>query len=208
MNNPIYAYYQKINDGQIVVGKWIHAVFGILVKGIEDGTYIFDAKKANKAIRFVETFCHHCKGRTDLIKLELWQKAVLSAMFGIVDGEGIRIFREVVIIVSRKQGKSIFASAVACYMSYLDGEYGAEVFCLAPKLEQAAIVYDNIHQTILQEPELSQLAKKRRSDIYITESNTIIKPIAFNAKKSDGFNPHLVICDEIASWAGDGGLKG
>ncbi|MDL2254471.1 terminase large subunit [Ruminococcaceae bacterium OttesenSCG-928-I18] len=177
MNNPIYAYYQKIKDGQIVVGEWIHAIFKILVKGIEDGTYTFNAKKATRAIRFIEGFCHHCKGRTDLIRLELWQKAIVSAMFGIVDNDDVRVFREVVIVVSRKQGKSIFAAAVACYMAYLDGEYGAEVFCLAPKLDQAGIVYDNIHQTILQEPELSQLAKKRRSDIYISESNTIIKPI-------------------------------
>ena len=57
------------------------------------------------------------------------------------------------------------------------------------------------------EEELKAEAKKRRSDIYIAETNTVIKPIAFNAKKSDGFNPQLVVCDEIAAWSGDGGLK-
>ena len=57
------------------------------------------------------------------------------------------------------------------------------------------------------EDELAELAKKRRSDIYIAESNTVIKPIAFNAKKSDGFNPQLVVCDEMAAWSGDAGLK-
>lgn len=92
-------------------------------------------------------------------------------------------------------------------MAYLDGEYGAKIYCLAPKLEQANIVYDNFYQMIKKEPELSDLSKKRRSDIYIEESNTAIKPLAFNAKKSDGFNPHLVVNDEVASWRGDGGLK-
>jgi phage terminase large subunit-like protein len=92
-------------------------------------------------------------------------------------------------------------------MAYLDGEYGAKVYCLAPKLEQANIVYDNFFQMIQKEDELGDLTQKRRSDIYIAETNTSVKPLAFNAKKSDGFNPHLVVNDEVASWSGDGGLK-
>lgn len=182
-------------------------IFQYIIKGIETGQFKFSMKKASRAIRFIETFCHHCEGRSDLLKLELWQKAIVSVIFGIVEENGNRVFREVVIIMMRKQGKTLFASAIIAYMTYLDGEYGAKVYCLAPKLEQANIVYDNFYQMIGKEPELAELSKKRRSDIYIAEFNTSIKPIAFNAKKSDGFNPHLVVCDEIASWQGDAGLK-
>ena len=92
-------------------------------------------------------------------------------------------------------------------MAYLEPEYGQEIYCLAPKLDQAALVYDGFYQMVNSEEELKAEAKKRRSDIYIAETNTVIKPIAFNAKKSDGFNPQLVVCDEIAAWSGDGGLK-
>lgn len=205
--NYILEYYQKIKAGEIIVGKWIFLVYEYIVSGLENGSFFFSSKKAGKAIRFVENFCHHCEGRSDLIRLELWQKAILSCIFGIVDGEGLRVFREVLIIMMRKQGKTLFASAIIAYMAYLDGEYGAKVYCLAPKLEQAAIVYENFYQMVEKEPELSALAKKRRSDIYIADYNTSIKPIAFNAKKSDGFNPHLVICDEIASWSGEAGLR-
>ena len=128
-------------------------------------------------------------------------------MFGIVDADGIRIFREIFIVIARKNGKSLFASAIISYMAYIEDEYGQEIYCLAPKLEQANLVYDGFYQMIQLEPELAELAKKRRSDIYIAESNTVIKPIAFNAKKSDGFNPQLVVCDELAAWQGDAGLK-
>lgn len=207
MNNYILAYYQGIQDGSIVVGRWIRVWYEYIVKGLESGLFFFDLKKATKAIKFIETFCHHCEGRDDLIKLELWQKALVSVLFGILDENGNRQFREAVVIMARKQGKTLFASAIIAYMSYLDGEYGAKVYCLAPKLEQANIVYDNFYQMLIKEPELEEMAKKRRSDIYIAESNTSIKPIAFNAKKSDGFNPQLVVCDEIASWQGDAGLK-
>lgn len=205
--NYIYEYFSGIQSGKYTVGKWIRLVYKIIITGLERGEYLFNAKKANKAIRFIENFCHHCEGRVDLLKLELWQKACVSVIFGIVDADGLRVFREVFVVMGRKNGKTLFASAVIAYMAYLDGEYGAKVYCLAPKLEQANIVYDNFFQMLKKEPELAELAKKRRSDIYIEDTNTVVKPLAFNAKKSDGFNPHLVINDEMSSWRGDGGLK-
>ena len=128
-------------------------------------------------------------------------------MFGIVDEEKTRIFREIFIVIGRKNGKSLFASAIIAYMAFLEPEYGQEIYCLAPKLDQAALVYDGFYKMVQAEEELEELTKKRRSDIYLEETNTTIKPIAFNAKKSDGFNPQLVVCDELAAWSGDGGLK-
>lgn len=205
--NYIQEYYHNIQTGEIVVGKWVKILYEKITAGLRDGLFYFDSKKANRAIEFIETFCHHCEGRNDLIKLELWQKATVCLMFGIVDEDGLRIFREVFLVMGRKNGKSLFASACIAYMDYLDGEYGAKIYCLAPKLEQAAIVYDNFYRMIMQEPELAELAQKRRSDIYIEETNSSVKPLAFNAKKSDGFNPHMTVCDEIASWPAEQGLK-
>ncbi len=207
MDNFILSYYQGIQDGSIVVGKWIRLMFEYIIKGLENQSFYFDQKKANRAIRFIETFCHHCEGRSDLLKLELWQKAIVSVIFGIVDADGLRIFREIVIIVARKNGKTLFASAIIAYCLYLDGEYGAKIFCVAPKLDQADLVYSAFWQTIQAEPELLRLIKRRKSDYYVASTNSSVKKIAFNAKKSDGFNPHLTICDEIASWPGDQGLK-
>ena len=205
--NYIQEYHHRIQAGEIVVGKWIRLLYDKITAGLRDGLFYLDSKKANRAIEFIEAFCHHCEGRDDLITLELWQKAAISLMFGIVDEDGLRIFREVVIIMGRKNGKSLFASACIAYMTYLDGEYGAKIYCLAPKLEQAAIVYDNFHRMISRESELADLAKKRRSDIYLESTNSVVKPLAFNAKKSDGFNPHMTVCDEIASWPAEQGLK-
>ena len=91
MNNFILEYYQGIQDGSIVVGKWIRMLYDYIVHGIERGKLVFNQKKANKSIRFIESFCHHSEGRNDLLKLELWQKAMISVIFGIVDQEGIRL---------------------------------------------------------------------------------------------------------------------
>lgn len=207
--NYIYEYTDAIRTGRVTVGKWITAIYRILIAGIEQKRWFFDAKKANKAIKFIENFCRHSEGRNDLLKLELWQKAIVSAIFGIVDANGYRQFREVFIMVARKNGKTLFAAAIIAYMAYLDGEYGAKIYCLAPKLEQADLVYDAFYQITQSDDELGneELTKKRRSDIYISEFNTSIRRLAFNSKKSDGFNPHLVVCDEIEAWPGEQGLK-
>ncbi len=207
--NYIREYYDAICTGRVIVGKWVRLVYEILISGLDSGKYRFDARKAEKAIKFIENFCHHSEGRNDLLKLELWQKAIVSAIFGVVDEEGYRQFREVFIIVARKNGKTLFAAAIIAYMAYIDGEYGAKVYCLAPKLEQADLVYDAFYQIVQSDPELGDpgFTKKRRSDIYIAELNTSIRRLAFNSKKSDGFNPHLAVCDEIEAWPGEQGLK-
>lgn len=206
--DAIHAYHAKIVSGEINVGKWIKKVYEILVSGIDSGTYLYDAKKANKAIQFIEGFCHHSEGRSDLLKLELWQQAIVSAIFGILDPTtGYRQFREVFLLVARKNGKTLFAAAIMAYMTYIDGEYGAKLYCLAPKLEQADLCFDAFFQIVQSEEELDDITKKRRTDIYVAEFNTSVKKIAFNSKKSDGFNPHFVLNDEMEAWPGDQGLK-
>lgn len=106
-SNYIYEYYDGISSGNITVGKWVRLLYEYIVKGLQEGLFTFNAKKANKAIRFIENFCHHCEGRTDLLKLELWQKAAVSVMFGIVEEDGTRVFREVFIVIGRKNGKTL-----------------------------------------------------------------------------------------------------
>lgn len=209
MNNYILTYYQQISDGTVTVGRWVRLLYETIIKGLEEKRYFYSQKKAAAAIRFIENFCHHHEGALapQLIKLELWQKALLSIMFGIVDESGMRQFREIVLVMARKNGKTLLAAGIAEYMSFLDGEYGARIYFAAPKLEQANLCFDAYYQMIRQEPELLKMAQKRRTDIYIKASNTSARPLAFNAKKSDGLNISCAIADECASWAGDAGLK-
>lgn len=208
MDNWIFKYHEAIQKKEVIVGVWVRLCFEILTTGLLNGEWEFNEKKANKAIKFIENFCHHSEGRSDLLHLELWQKAIVSAIFGIMDKTtGYRQFREVFIIIARKNGKTLFAAAIAAYMTYVDGEYGAKVYFLAPKLDQADLVYDAFYQIVQSDDELDSITKKRRSDIYIKAFNTSVKKIAFNSKKSDGFNPQLVVNDEMEAWPGDQGLK-
>ena len=228
-DNPILTYYQKIKDGTIIAGEWIVRLYTLIVKGLEEKSFFYEPKKANAAIEWIESHGFHTEGHLapGALKLELWQKALVACLFGILDENGNRQFREVVLIVARKNGKSLFASAIGKYLWQVEGGYGSRVYCIAPKLEQADIIYNNIWLQTQIDPEYQQmkeefsernehnmkvkddstLPRHRQSDLYIPAINGQVKKIAFSAKKSDGFNPSLCICDEIASWEGDNGLK-
>lgn len=230
MNDYIAEYYERITDGTIIAGEWIKRLYTKLTQGLKDGLYKLDLEKANNAIEWIETHCFHVEGplAPNTITLELWQKALISCIFGICDENGLRQFREVVLIIARKNGKSLLASAIANYVLRVDGGYGCRVYNIAPKLEQAEIVYMNTwamisldpdqrerkkavgeerkttHQKVEEDPEV---VKKRMSDLFYPKTNSTMKKISASEKRSDGFNPSLCICDEVASWEGDKGLK-
>lgn len=226
--NWILAYYQSIKNGSETVGKWILLLYDYIVQGLEAKRFYFDQKKANDAIEWIEGHCYHTEGplAPGPLLLAPWQKSLVSCIFGLVNEDGVRQFSEVLLVVARKQGKSALAAAIAKYNWWIDGGYGARVFTIAPKLDQADIIYNNIWQMCLLDPEWKarkerleqakksrqygddpELARHRMTDLYLPANNGIVKKIAFSAKKSDGFNPSLCICDEIASWQGDAGLK-
>ena len=207
--NWILKYYQMIKDGSVTVGNWIRMLYERIIRDLEDKVYFFDQKKANRVIDFFEKFTHHSKGKLapQLVKLEVWQKALLSCIFGLVDENGIRVYREVLVVMGRKNGKSLLASGIAEYMAYADGERGADCYFLAPKLDQADIVFNDFWQSVSAEPDLLKITKKRKMDIYIESTNTSIKKVPFSEKRSDGYNPHLTVCDEIASWNGENGNR-
>ena len=227
-DNYIYAYYQQIKNGKITVGQWIERIYEYLIKGLEEKSFFYDNKRATEAVEWIESHCFHTEGpkAPGPLILELWQKAIVSAMFGIVDDKGVPQFREIVLIVGRKNGKSILAAAIAKYIWQVYGGYGAKVYTVAPKLDQASIIYDSIWQMTTLDPEWQdrkkkleaakkrkefgedpELARHRMTDLFIPGTNGQVKKIAFSAKKSDGFNPSLCICDEVAAWEGDKGLK-
>lgn len=228
--NYIQEYYQAIEDGSAVVGHWIRAIYEYVIDGLDRGEFVFDSGKANRAIEWIEKHAFHTEGpkAPKNLKLELWQKAMVSCIYGVLDHEGLRQYREILLIVARKNGKSLFAAALGKYEWQENGGYGSRVMVVAPKLDQADIVYNNIWLQTTLDPEWqelkqmvvnskdyhnqktmddSELARHRQSDLYIPATNGQVKKIAFSAKKSDGFNPQLCICDEIASWEGDQGLK-
>ena len=207
--NYINIYYQKIKNGSVTVGRWIEKWYEYIVHGLEAKKFFFDQKKAATAIAFIQQYCRHHEGplAPQLIFLEVWQKALVSVIFGVVDKDGLRQFREVFVVMGRKNGKTLLDAAIAAYMMYSDGEYGGRAYFVASRLDQSRLAFEAFYQMVSKEPKLASRTKKRRSDVYIAESNSSAMPVAFSERKTDGLNPSYVSLDELASWRGDAGLK-
>ena len=228
-DNWIYSYYQKIKDGSETVGRWIQLLMEYIVKGLAKKSFFYDNKKANAAIDWIESHCFHTEGALapQRLKLELWEKAFISSIFGLVDEAGHRQFRESLLVVARKNGKSLLAASIERYIWMVEGGFGTRVYNVAPKLDQSNIIYNSIWMMTVLDPDYqrmkealserdahnkkvlddSELPRLRQSDLFIPATNSQVKKIAFNYKSSDGFNPSAVIADEVAAWPGDPGLK-
>ena len=204
--NYIKEYYKKICNNDIKTSEKIRKTYKYLNNKLEnDGAdgYFFSEKKAMRIIKFAENFCTNSKGKYGgkLVKLELWEKAMLSAVFGFVDIEGNRQFTEVLFIVGKKNGKSLLASIVGNYMLTMDGEAGPEVYSVATKRDQAKIIWQEAKRMIMASPELKKRAKALTGEISTEElNNGTFKPLASDSNTLDGLNVSCGLMDEIHQW--------
>ena len=200
--NYINQYYQLIVSKKIVVSKKVQTVLEKVIQDLNNpSTYHFDEEKANRPIEFIESFCKHSKGQWagKPIKLDLWQKAVIQIIFGFVDKKGFRKYREVLIVVGRKNGKSTLLSAIALYMLFGDKEGGAQICCVASKKDQAKIVFDEARNMVFQSKVLSKHIRKRKTDLYFDKTFSTFEPLASDSNTLDGLNIHCGIIDELHS---------
>lgn len=199
----IEEYFNKITSGEIVACKRIKQVYAKLVDDLHNpkGNFIFDEKLANKPIIFIESFCKQAQGKLGTqLKLELFQKAKLQAVYGFVDKDTkLRKYKEVLTIEGRKNGKTTELAAVNLFMNIGDGEGAAENYCVATKLEQAQKCFIEIQNMTKQSPLLSKHIRKRKSDLYFAPTMSFIKALASNSNGLDGLNSHMVTIDELAA---------
>ena len=200
--NFIVQYNDLLERGEIPAGRRIKAVYARLAaESLQPGgKYAFDEEKANRPIEFIERFCRHSKGEwaCQPVRLELFQKTFIQALFGFVDREtGLRRYREAFFLVGRKNGKSTLLAGLALYMLIADGEGGAEVYSTATKYAQARLLFDECHNMVKQSPELSRHMKKRKSDLYYVPGMSKLQPLSRNSDSLDGLNASFVIMDEL-----------
>lgn len=202
--NYIQEYWKSIQDGRCTVSVRVKKQYEKLVFNINNpsGGYIFDEKRANKPIDFIEKFCKHSKGEWagKPVTLELFQKAYISALFGFIHKDtGLRKYKETMFMVARKNGKSTMLAGIALYMLVADNEAGADIFATATKKDQAKIIFDETHNMVKQSPDLNKYIKKRKTDLYFPLSMGKFQPLGKNSDTLDGLNAHCVIMDELHS---------
>lgn len=203
--NPVLDYWNRIENGEEVVSEKVRRIYKKLAADIHDESlvYEYDAKKANHAIEFIENFCKHSKGKWGgkPIELELWQKAFIAASFGFVDKmDGTRKYREILLVVARKNGKSTIASGIGLYLQIADGEPGSEVYAVATKRDQAKLVWMESKRMVKKSPLLLRKIKPLVSELVCEWNDSTFKPLGSDSETLDGLNVHGAMMDEIHAW--------
>ncbi len=215
--NYIQEYVDKIRSGEIIVSSKVKTLYYKLEDDIknpkeiqiydeindeyENHRYIFDESKANRPIEFVEKFCKHSKGRKFAgkpVKLELWQKAFISAIYGFVDEEtGFRKYRKALLFIARKNGKSTLAAALGLYMLTSDREAGAECYSIATKKDQAKIVWKEAKRMVKKSPVLLKRVRPLVAELYYEKQEAVFLPLSSDSNSLDGLNAYYVSADEV-----------
>lgn len=201
--NPILEYWDKIQRHEINVSDKVYRTYRKVVRDIrEPGEYFYSPKRGNHIIEFAENYCRHSKGKFGgkPVRLELWEKAHLATIFGFVDIEGNRKYRESILIVGKKNGKSLLASIVGLYMLVADGEPGPEVYAVATKKDQSRIIWLESKRMTKKSPSLLKRIKPLVGELDSDFNDGVFKPLASDSDTLDGLNVHCVLMDEIHQW--------
>lgn len=162
--------------------------------------YHFREEYAQKHVQFIERFCRLPSGRLGHdFELELFQRAILSVIFGFVDADGTRQYREVLWIMGRKNGKTALASAIELDLLINDDEGAPEVYNVATAHDQAAKGFNNAWRMVQTSPALAKHIRKRVADLYCDLNMGSIRALSANTNHLDGLDISGAIVDELAA---------
>lgn len=200
--NYVQEYYDKIVSGEIVAGRRVKKQYEKMVNDMSHPlmtTFYFDEAAGARPIDFIEMFCKQSEGNFGAeIKLELFQKAWVQALFGFKwKDTDLRRYNESFFMVGRKNGKTTLLSGLALYMLIADGEGAAEIYCVASKKDQAKKAFNSAAAMRFHSKSISLVTKKRRTDIYMPATLSQFEALASDSDTLDGLNAHLVIIDEL-----------
>lgn len=200
----IRDYFGGILDGRIVACEKIRQVAARVMADMDNDNpewpYHFREEHAAKHVNFIERFCRLPSGRLGHdFKLEPFQRAILSVIFGFVDAEGARQYREVLWIMGRKNGKTALASAIEIDLLVNDDEGAPEVYNVATAHDQAAKGFNDAWRMVKTSPSLAKHIRKRVSDLYCDINMGSIRALSANTNHLDGLDISCAIVDELAA---------
>jgi phage terminase large subunit-like protein len=166
-----------------------------------------DEAAARRAIDFFPSCLHHIEGDIagQPFVLEPWQQAFVGNLFGWMvrdeKGRTVRRYREALLLVGRKNGKTPLIAGVTNYVLFCDGEPGAQIVGLAADTDQASLLYRHASGMVEAEPELSKRARIYRGlgqrAIEYPATNGVYRVISAEAGGKHGRNLHMAVVDEL-----------
>lgn len=210
-------YLTDIYDGKIVACQDMKRLADIMLPRFDEpyGQWHYDVEKATRPVRWIEKFTCFPEGEKmgQPFILEDYERAAIELGFGFVDeDDGLRQFKQVLMMISRKSGKTSMLAALMLYMLCGDGEKGAEVYCCANSESQARKCFGAADAMRLHSPSLDKrlrrgkVQKRGSSGINYDRTGSFLAPIAANVGKLDGLSASAIVYDELAAATDNGAL--
>lgn len=208
--SKFYKYVDDVIDGRKTVGKYERLAVERFIRDCEKKDYIFDYKKGERIVNFTEKLCRHWKGiyAGKPIILLPHQHFYFINLFGWRREDGTRRFRGSYKKIARKQAKTTESAIKGIYLASKDGERGAQIFSVATKEEQAAIVVTDAGKIIEASPDLRSKFrlyryKEQVKRVIYPTLNSFIKPLGKDSDRQDGVDPSVGIVDEYHAFDDD-----
>ena len=195
-------YARDVLDGTIPACKFNKQAAQRYLDDLSNGVegYTFNKDRATHVCKVIEML-PHVKGKWagTPIHLEPWQVFILVAVFGWVDGDGMRRFNTVYIEVARKNAKSTLTSAVGLYCLTFDDEAGAECYSAATTRDQARIVFQDAQRMVKMSAGFRERtgAKDHATAVTCEATNSSFKALSAEGSTLDGLNIHFASVDEL-----------
>ena len=191
-------YVEAIESRQIIVGQELYTVLKQLVEDINDGRYIYDTKRAHRRIAFIERFCKHTKspfhGKPFI--LELWEKAFIEVVYGFLrSSTKRRRFKRVILLISRKNGKSTLTAALA-FTELMMGSGGSDIVCSSNDDAQASIIFLEIGAMREMFDPTSKRTHKNLRWIINKKNKSKVFKLSEKTQNKEGYNIEFGILDE------------
>lgn len=132
--------------------------------------------------------------------LEPWQKRMMGEALA-YDETGLPIWRSVIIVCSRKNGKTATLAALSIYR-LVSSTGRPEILLAAPSDRVAGRLFDAAARFVRRSPELSKVLRVRdhAGEIVREDGMGVIYRLSSDPNRLYGYNPTHVVCDELASW--------
>lgn len=203
-SNPVDTYAGQVERGEIPAGKYHRAA---CVRHLQDRSrertggfpFRFDYAQAERFFRFASRLKHY-KGKQwagTFIELSPCQVFRLGSIFGWRRQDtGARRFTTAYNELPRKQGKSLEAAIVSLYVTFFEGEPGANGYTIATKRDQAKIVFNDARK-LVQSSGLKTRIKVLAQSLYSETTDSKLEPLGADFDSTDGLNPNLICTDEL-----------
>jgi phage terminase large subunit-like protein len=172
----------------------------------------FDEDAARLALDFFPECLTHIEGELagQPFVLQPWQEAIIANLFGWKTrnekGRTIRRYREALIFVPRKNGKTPLAAGIGLYHLFCDPERGQQSFIMASTREQAGFLFRHCRGMVAQQPALDTRCQVFGGHATSGQSHSIVRPDSGSFLKivsgdsnrgQHGKNANLALVDEL-----------